>query len=130
MYALAWIAEQRIQDAVNRGELDDLPGKGKPLELEDDSDIPADLRMAYKILKNSGYVPPEIEDRKEAQTIVDFLKNCTDEKEKIRQMRRLDVILTKIEQSRQRPISLSDASFYYDKVIDRVTLPEKNPEKQ
>ncbi len=43
-----------------RGDLDDLPGAGKPLELDDDALVPEDLRLAYRILKNAGYVPAEV----------------------------------------------------------------------
>ena len=54
------IAERRIIEAINRGEFDNLPGAGQPLELVDDSHVPEDLRMAYLMLKNAGFVPPEI----------------------------------------------------------------------
>lgn len=125
MDALSLIAEQRIQDATAKGVFDDLPGRGKALELEDDSAIPEDLRMAYKILKNSGYVPPELEYRKEAQTIVELLEHCTDVREKVRQMRRLDVVMAKIEKSRGKTSSLKH-SAYYTQIVSRLTLPEKN----
>jgi hypothetical protein len=55
------LAERRIEEAIARGELDDLPGAGRPLELDDDQLIPEDLRLAYRILKNAGYVPPEVQ---------------------------------------------------------------------
>ena len=55
------IAERKIAEAIGRGELDDLPGAGRPLELDDDAHVPEDLRMAYRILKNAGFVPPEVE---------------------------------------------------------------------
>ena len=86
MDAISIIAEQRIREACERGAFDSLPGAGKPLELEDDSHIPEDLRMAYKLLKNAGYVPEEVLDRKEAQSIVDALEKCGDEQEKVRQL--------------------------------------------
>ena len=54
------IAERRIEEAIANGELDDLPGAGKPLALDDDALIPEDLRMAYRILKNAGYAPEEV----------------------------------------------------------------------
>ena len=54
------IAERRIEEAIANGELDDLPGAGKPLALDDDALVPEDLRMAYRILKNAGYVPEEV----------------------------------------------------------------------
>ena len=51
------IAEQKIQEALRNGEFDDLPGKGEPLHLEDESGIPEELRLAYKILKNADCLP-------------------------------------------------------------------------
>ena len=58
---LEFIAEQRIAEAIENGDFDNLPGAGKPLELDDDSLVPEELRLAYRILKNAGFVPPEIE---------------------------------------------------------------------
>lgn len=58
---LEFIAEQRIAEAIANGELDDLPGAGLPLDLDDDALIPEDLRLAHRILKNAGYLPPELE---------------------------------------------------------------------
>jgi hypothetical protein len=55
------IAEQKIAEAIARGELDNLPGAGRPLNLDDDALIPEELRLACRILKNAGYVPPELE---------------------------------------------------------------------
>jgi hypothetical protein len=49
------LAERKIAEAVSRGELDDLPGAGKPLALDDDALIPEDLRLAYRILKKAGF---------------------------------------------------------------------------
>ena len=59
------VAEERIQEALRRGDFDHLPGAGKPLELDDDRLVPAEIRVAYRILKNSGYVPPEVLERRE-----------------------------------------------------------------
>jgi DnaJ-like protein len=61
MLALEWIAERRIAEAVSQGELENLPGAGRPLELEDDALVPEDLRMAHRILRNAGLVPREVE---------------------------------------------------------------------
>jgi Domain of unknown function (DUF1992) len=55
MLALELLAERKIAEAIERGEFDDLPGAGKPLELEDDPLVPEELRMAYRILRNAGY---------------------------------------------------------------------------
>jgi DnaJ-like protein len=56
-----FLAESKIAEAISRGELDDLPGSGRPLELDGDPLVPQDLRVAYRILKNAGYVPPEVQ---------------------------------------------------------------------
>jgi hypothetical protein len=64
---LDFIAEQRIAKAIENGDLDDLPGSGKPLELDDDSLVPEELRLAYRILKNAGFVPPEIESLRDSK---------------------------------------------------------------
>lgn len=54
--AIAAVAEERIRAALAEGAFDNLPGAGKPLCLEDDAHLPPESRMAYKILKNSGYI--------------------------------------------------------------------------
>lgn len=69
MQWLSQLAEQRIEEAQARGELDDLPGAGQPLVLDDDRLIPEHQRLAYRILKNSGYLPPELEQHREAVDI-------------------------------------------------------------
>lgn len=58
---LDFLVEQRLSEAVSRGELDNLPGAGRPLALDDDPLVPADLRLAYRLLKNAGFVPPEVQ---------------------------------------------------------------------
>lgn len=59
------IVEARIREAQERGEFDALPGYGKPLRLDDDTLVPEDLKLAYRVLRNAGYLPPEIERRRE-----------------------------------------------------------------
>ena len=65
MLALELLAERKIAEAVSRGEFDDLPGAGRPLDLEDDALIPEELRMAYRILKNAGFTPKEVQEKGE-----------------------------------------------------------------
>ena len=64
----AWdaIVEAKIVEAQEAGEFDDLPGTGKPLDLAADRLVPEDVRAAYRILKNAGYLPAELLERKEA----------------------------------------------------------------
>jgi len=73
------LAERKILEAIEAGHFDDYPGKGEPLELEDLSAIPEDLRAAYLILKGSGHLPEEMELRKEMLRFSDLLAACTDD---------------------------------------------------
>ncbi len=51
------LIDEIIQDAMRKGQFDDLPGAGKPLKLEDDSWVPPEQRMAYKLLRDNDLVP-------------------------------------------------------------------------
>jgi len=62
MLALELIAERKLAEAAARGELDDLPGAGQPLNLDEDPFVPEDQRMANRILRNAGCKPPELEE--------------------------------------------------------------------
>ena len=59
------IVEERIKKAMQKGHFDNLPCSGKPLDMDSDANVPEDLRIAHKILKNADCLPPEIELKKE-----------------------------------------------------------------
>ncbi|NML31022.1 DnaJ family domain-containing protein [Paraburkholderia antibiotica] len=61
MKLLDALVEQRIAAAAARGEFEDLPGAGAPLTLDDDALVPEEVRVANRILKNAGFVPPAVE---------------------------------------------------------------------
>lgn len=74
--------ERIIKEAERRGEFDNLPGKGKPQKLEDDYLTPPHLRMAYTVLKNSGFVPEEVSLFREIEALQKQLETCEDQQEK------------------------------------------------
>ena len=53
--------EKVISEAIERGEFDNLKGKGKRIDLNDYFNTPEDLRMAYSVLKANEIVPKEVE---------------------------------------------------------------------
>ncbi len=116
------IAEQRIQEAINKGEFDNLPGKGKPLQLEDLSQVPEELRLAYKVLKNAGFLPPEAELLREIKTVEDLIEHLEDEEHRYRQIRRLNYLIMKLNQLRGRSIDLEKEQIYYEKIVARVEV--------
>ena len=119
------IAEERIREAIERGEFDDLPGKGEPLDLEDDSHLPADLRLAYKILKNADCLPPELELRKEIRRTEDLLAGIQDTQEKYKQMKKLNYLIMKLNMTRRVSVALEENQHYYEKVVDKMGSSKK-----
>ncbi len=53
--------EAIIREAQERGEFDNLKGKGKPIDLSAYFETPEEMRMAYSILQNAGMAPLEAE---------------------------------------------------------------------
>ncbi|MGC9194754.1 MAG: DnaJ family domain-containing protein [Syntrophobacteraceae bacterium] len=119
------IAEKKIQEAIDNGEFDDLPGKGKRLELEEDSHLPVDIRLAHKILQNANCLPPELEIRKEILTIEELLEGEKDTKAKYRQIKRLNYLIMKLNMSRQSSLSLEKNQVYYEKLVDKMEKKQK-----
>ena len=127
MSLLIWqkIAERRIQEAQDQGDLKDLPGKGKPLELADDSRIPEELRLAYKVLKNAGYTPPEVEAKKEITRIEDMLANAPDEKSRYQAIKRLNFLTMKLGALRPQSTALSDHQ-YANQLVNRLVKKDES----
>ncbi|OXL36679.1 hypothetical protein CA284_20720 [Enterobacter mori] len=94
-----WV-ERHISDAQRKGEFDNLPGSGEPLVLEDDSHIAPELRAGYRLLKNAGCLPPELEQRREAVELVDLLKSVRKDDPRHNELsRRLTLIELKLRQA-------------------------------
>ena len=116
----AKLAENRIKEAIEAGEFDNLRGKGQPLDLNDDSHIPPELRMAYKILKNADCLPPELTLRQEVVNLQDLVAAMPDEAEKLKQMRRLNFLIMKLDMMRPVSPQLMEHEFYTPKVLERL----------
>ena len=122
MDLFAVIAERRIVEAMEQGEFDDLPGKGRPLSLgDDDPMVPPELRMAYRMLKNAGFLPPELELRKEILRLQDLLAAVQDERERRLCCRELEYKLLKLNLMRSKPIFLEGLPEYKEKVLNRLS---------
>ena len=126
--ALQRLAEERIRDAIQRGEFDNLPGRGKPLNLEDDRHIPEDLRLAYKVLKNAGCLPPELELKKEISKAEELLSSMEDEGQKYRQLQKLNFLIMKLNERRKGSVQWEEKQLYYEKIVDKVGS-RKEPKK-
>jgi len=101
LFAFDAIAERRILQAIARGELDGLPGAGRPLPLDDDALVPNETRVAYRILKNAGFVPAEILERREIARLEALLPGL-DASARARTLARLAVLRTHLFEKRTR----------------------------
>lgn len=122
MNLLDQIAETRIREAIDRGELRNLPGEGKPLQLDDDSAIPEELRAAYRILKNAGFLPPELQLRKEVRQAEQLLQQLP-EGERSRARARLELLQLRLAASRRQPINLLLEDRYRQRLLELLDQP-------
>jgi len=72
------LAEQKLEAAIAAGEFRELPGFGRPLELEDLSQVDPELRGGYLLLKGAGVLPEEMALKKELLSLGDLLRACED----------------------------------------------------
>jgi len=84
------VVEAIIQEAMARGEFDDLPGRGKPIDLTEYFNTPEDVRVAQSMLKNAGMVPVEIELLQEIAALKEMLYALIDENEKDKKRKLLE----------------------------------------
>jgi len=116
------IAEQRITEAIQDGRLYTAAWQGRPLPLEDNHLVPEDLRMAYKVLKNAGFVPPEIETRKEIHNIEELIARTEDEHTRVKQLKKLHFLIMKLDTMRQGSSTIEDQQRYYQQVVERLSV--------
>ncbi len=88
--SLESLVDEIIQDAMARGEFDNLPGAGKPLNHDAYFSLPEDQRLAYTALKNAGYAPEEVELLREIKTLKDKIARCEETAECQRLHKELD----------------------------------------
>ena len=86
------LVEARIRKAMAEGEFDNLPGKGKPIDLSKYYGVPEHLRIAYHMMKGSGYIPEEVRLKKEMEILKEKIKQCKSEEEKHTFMKELTEI--------------------------------------
>ncbi|MBI3949099.1 MAG: DUF1992 domain-containing protein [Acidobacteria bacterium] len=97
------IAERKIVEAIDRGEFDNLPGKGKPLSLSQDPLESPDQRLANKILNNAGVAPVEVSLRRELDQLKREYARARNAKERQALMREIRLMILRINVMRRAP---------------------------
>lgn len=118
MYLLDQLAEANLEEAIEQGALDDLPGAGLPLALDDDSMVPENLRAAYRILKNSGHLPQELTLYSEIRDVESLIGRIQDAGERASAAKRLSLLRVRLGSERCGDLALH--GDYYDAVVEKL----------
>lgn len=110
MKLLDALVEQRIAAAAARGEFDELPGAGAPLSLDDDALVPEEVRVANRILKNAGFVPPAVEQLRALRDLQAELNAVSDQATRCRLQARMLALDMALESLRGGPLVLPRAN--------------------
>jgi hypothetical protein len=89
--------EEAIRAARERGEFDNLRGRGQPLDHTEYFSQPEELRIAHHLLRNAGFVPEEVELLREVSELRERLRTCSDEGERKRLARELETRRIKLD---------------------------------
>jgi len=118
----ALIAEDKIKAAIKQGELDNLPGKGKPLQLDDLSSIPEELRMGYRLLKNAGFFDEEAKLGRDIMHLTESLKGITNPENQMKLRDEINEKRARFEKIMdERKLTQSKAyAQYRDKLRDKL----------
>lgn len=113
------LCEQRIGDAMRRGEFDALPGAGRPLELDEDPLVPEDMRMANRILKNAGFAPAEVGLRREIADLQNQLALLGEEARSLA-VRRLNLLMMRLSLARGQAVNLTLEDQYWERLKQKA----------
>jgi hypothetical protein len=121
MKVISRLAEQRIRQAQEEGLFEDLESAGRPLVFEDETWIPEDLRIAYRMLKGAGFVPPELELRNEIINLRSLVETIDDDRERMKKLMELNFKLLSFNLSRKKPLQIEDFPEYEYRVASKIS---------
>lgn len=127
------IADQRIVEAMDRGEFENLEGAGKRIDLEEDALIPAEHRLANRVLKNAGYLPEEVRLRNDIAALERLVYEDEDDEARAGALKRLELLRMKLDSGlrkggRGRSLRLDDQ--YRERVVDRFARTDGSGSKE
>ncbi len=120
MWLIDQLAEQHIRAAQAQGAFDNLPGAGQPLRLDDDAAVAPELRTAYRLLKNAGYLPPELQLRRDIAEAEQLLVLAEQAEERASHSRRLRYLMTQLGLTRLAPVNLQTEHAYFERLCEKL----------
>ena len=115
------LVEERIYAAMQRGEFDNLPGAGYPLPNDENIMVPEEMRMAYKILKNAGMLPPELASRQRIFNIEQALLETSNHADRQKLVKKLRYLILQLDETGHRSTNLMIQESYYNKILTRLS---------
>lgn len=112
---------------MEEGLFDNLELKGKPLDLKDDPFVPEDLKVVYKILKNAGFLPKEVELKKEIHKLEELLDEEVEDT--YLRIKKLSALIFQLSQIRKGPINLEESEYYY-KIVKKIKLAKEQKSEE
>ena len=113
------LAEQRIAEALGKGDFENLPGSGEPLDLSEDPLVPAEIRMTNRILKNAGYTPPEVGTRREIAELRAQLASLGEDARSLA-VRRLELLMVRLTMERGVAVNLTLEQQYWERLKQKA----------
>ncbi len=120
MWLVDELAEARIAEAMQSGQFDDLPGSGEPVPAEPSSLVPGDLKVAYRLLKNAGYSPPEVVLIREIREVEHLMANLDYGETKSNAVKRLNLLRAQLG---ARAEGLHSRMEYLGQIMHRLDHP-------
>ena len=91
-----FIAERKIQEAMEDGAFEHLDGTGAPLDLSENPFEDPALRMAHRILRNNGFAPAWIEEGREIDAGIRYLKASFHRLDEVERAQRVEILNRRI----------------------------------
>ncbi len=118
--AIQRLVEEKILKAQAEGVFDNLPGKGKPLRFEPGPPVNSSLRVSFKILRNAGILPPELELRREIGNLRDLLSHVDNEGELRELVKELNEKILAYNVMSGRSMAGEIQQIYGEKVVEKL----------
>lgn len=120
--AIAAVAEERIRQAMEQGAFENLPGQGKPMDADDAAHVPPELRMAWRLLKNGGYLDDaRAADPAAVGNLEGMLGGNQAERLTLRRMLKLQVIEARC-RSQGKALRLDGEDSYQERIVERIAV--------
>ncbi len=120
MWLIDRLAEEHIREAQARGEFNNLPGAGRPLVLDNHAAVPEELRAGYRLLRNSGYLAPEVLFYREISRAEQLLALAREPDRRSDCLQRIASLVTSLNLARRGPENLQLQQVCFEKFRRRV----------